>query len=96
MSSDCKKRLICATCNKNHPTCLHEERSPKKPEEGKRSEEQELEQEQESTDVRRTTSCISQGASTASTSMIVPVWLSSLSKPEKKVLVYAKRCYVYP
>ena len=89
MSSDCKKRLICATCNKNHPTCLHEERSPKKPEEGKRSEEQELEQEQESTDVRRTTSCTSQGASTASTSMIVPVWLSSLSKPEKEVLVYA-------
>ena len=77
----------CTTCNKNHPTCLHEERSPKKPEEGKRSEEQELEQ--ESTDVRRTTSCTSQGASTVSTSMIVPVWLSSLSKPDKEVLAYA-------
>lgn len=83
MSSDCKKRLTCATCNKNHPTCLHEERSHKKPEEKKRSEEQ------EPTNVRRTTSCTSQGASTASTSMIVPVWLSSLSKPDKEVLVYA-------
>ena len=83
MSSDCKKRLTCATCNKNHPTCLHEERSPKKPEEKKRSEEQ------EPTNVRRTTSCTSQYASTASTSMIVPVWLSSLSKPDKEVLVYA-------
>ena len=70
MSSDCKKRLTCATCNKNHPTCLHEERYPKKPEENKRSEEQ------EPINVRKTTACTSQGASTASTSMIVPVWLS--------------------
>ena len=83
MSSDCKKRLTCATCNKHHPTCLHEERYPKKPEEKKRSEEQ------ESTSVRKTTSCTSQGASSVSTSMIVPVWLSSLSKPGKEVLVYA-------
>ena len=83
MSTDWKKRLTSATCNKNHPTCLHEERSPKKPEEKKGSEEQ------EPTNVRRTTSCTSQGASTASTSMIVPVWLSSLSKPDKEVLVYA-------
>ena len=67
MSSDCKKRLTCATCNKHHPTCLHEERYPKKPEEKKRSEEQ------ESTSVRKTTSCTSQGASSVSTSMIVPV-----------------------
>ena len=83
MSSDCKKRLICATCNKNHPTCLHEERHPKKLEEKKRREEQ------EPTNVRKTTSCTSQGASTTSTSMIVPVWLSSLSKPDKEALVYA-------
>ena len=82
MSSDCKKRLTCPTCNKNQPTCLHEERSPKKPEEKKRSEAW------EPTIVRRTTSCTSQGASTASISMIVPVWLSSLSKPHKEVLVY--------
>ena len=83
MSSDCKKRLTCATCNKNHPTCLHEKRHPKKLEEKKRREEQ------EPTNVRKTTSCTSQGASTTSTSMIVPVWLSSLSKPDKEVLVYA-------
>ena len=72
MSSDCKKRLTCAMCHKNHPTCLHEERYAKKPEEKKRSEEQ------ESTNVRKTTSCTSQGAPSVSTSMIVPVWLSSL------------------
>ena len=82
-SSDCKKRLTCATCHKNHPTCLHEERYAKKPEEKKRSEEQ------ESTNVRKTTSCTSQGAPSVSTSMIVPVWLSSLSKPDNEVLVYA-------
>lgn len=83
MSNDCKKRLTCATCNKNHPTCLHEERYPKKPEENKRSEEQ------DSTNIRKTTSCTLQDASSASTSTIVPVWLSSLLKPEKEVLVYA-------
>ena len=83
MSIDCKKRLTCATCHKNHPTCLHEERYAKKPEEKKRSEEQ------ESTNVRKTTSCTSQGAPSVSTSMIVPVWLSSLSKPDNEVLVYA-------
>ena len=83
MSSDCKKRLTCATCNKIHPTCLHEERSPKKSEENKRSEEQ------EPTNVHRTASCTLQGASTASTSMIVPVLLSSLSKPDKEIVVYA-------
>ena len=83
MSSDCKKRLTSATCHKNHPNCLHEERYAKKPEEKKRSEEQ------ESTYVRKTTSCTSQGAPSVSTSMIVPVWLSSLSKPDNEVLVYA-------
>ena len=83
MSSDCKKRMTCATCNKNHPTCLHEERYVKKPEDKNRSEEQEF------TNVRKTTSCTSQGAPSVSTSMIVPVWLSSLSKPDKEVLVYA-------
>jgi len=83
MSSDCKKRLTCATCNKNHPTCLHEERYTKKPEKKKRSEEQ------ESTNGHKTTSCTSQGASSVTTPMIVPVWLSSLSKPDKEVLVYA-------
>ena len=77
------RRLTRATRNKNQSTWLQEERSPKKPEEKKRSEER------EPTNVRRTTSCTSQGASTASTSMIVPVWLSSLSKPDKEVSVYA-------
>ena len=83
MSSDCKKRLTCATCHKNHPTCLHEERYAKKPEEKEKSEEQ------ESNNVRKTSSCTSQGTPSVSTSMIVLVWLSSLSKPNNEVLVYA-------
>ncbi|XP_078352316.1 uncharacterized protein LOC144637013 [Oculina patagonica] len=82
MSSDCKRKLTCSTCNKKHPTCLHEEkRETKKKEE--RSEEE------EPTDVRKSTSCASQGTSSATTSMIVPVWLSSSTKPDKEVLVYA-------
>ncbi|XP_078374366.1 uncharacterized protein LOC144657884 [Oculina patagonica] len=82
MSSDCKRKLTCSSCNKKHLTCLHEEkRETKKKEE--RSEEE------EPTDVRKSTSCASQGTSSATTSMIVPVWLSSSTKPDKEVLVYA-------
>ena len=76
MSSDCRKRLNCSTCNKGHPTCLHEERRESKKKEDRIEE------------VRKT-SCTSQGASSVSTSMIVPVWLSSSLKQEKEVLVYA-------
>ena len=26
LSSDCRKKLTCSSCNKKHPTCLHQER----------------------------------------------------------------------
>ena len=82
MSSDCKKRLTCDVCHKKHPTCLHEERSGSKKKENKGEEE-------DSTSALKYTSYTSQGASNVSTSMIVPVWISSLSNPDKEVLVYA-------
>ena len=80
-SKDFRKRLTCTTCNKKHPTCLHADKgiSEKKEDIG----------EEESVNVPKSTSCTSQGASSTSTSMIVPVWLSSSSRPEKEVLVYA-------
>ena len=82
MSLDCRKRLACSTCNKKHPTCLHDERKDSKKKEDRSEEDKPA-------SVPKSTSCASQGASSVSTSMIVPVWLSSSSKPEKEVPVYA-------
>ena len=82
MSSDCKKRLTCSVCHKKHPTCLHEERGDSKKKENKS-------EEGETSSARKYTSYTSQGAPSVSTSMIVPVWISSLSKPDKEVLMYA-------
>lgn len=77
-SKDCRKRLTCTTCNKKHPTCLHADKgiSEKKEDIG----------EDGSVNVPKSTSCTSQGVSSTSTSMIVPVWLSSSSRPETEVL----------
>ena len=68
-------------CKKKHPTCLHQNRSsPEKKEDRSDS---------ESTSVSKSTSYTLQGVSTTSTSMIVPVWLSASSRPDKELLVYA-------
>ena len=78
---DCRKRLTCSMCKKKHPTCLHGNRSaPEKKEDRSDS---------ESRSVPKSTSYTSLGVSTTSTSMIVPVWLSASSRPDKELLVYA-------
>ncbi|XP_068707655.1 uncharacterized protein [Montipora foliosa] len=76
ISSECRRRLVCSTCNKKHPTCLNEERDKRKEEDEARDPHKSL------------TSCTSQGVSSTATSMIVPVWLSS-SRSNEEVLAYA-------
>ena len=78
ISSDCRKKLACLTCNKKHPTCLHQERG-----ETRRAEERRV-------DIPKSTSCnfTSQEVS-SSTSMIVPVLLLSTKRPKEEVLIYA-------
>ncbi|XP_068690840.1 uncharacterized protein [Montipora foliosa] len=76
ISSECRRRLVCSTCNKKHPTCLHEERDTRKEEDEPRDPHKSL------------TSCTSQGVSSTTTSMIVPVGLSS-SRSNEEVLAYA-------
>ena len=83
MSSDCRKKLTCSSCNKKHPTCLHQERR-----ETRRTEERRVDCESSNVPKPTSCNCTSQGAS-SSTSMIVPVWLSSSKRPEAEVLVYA-------
>ena len=83
MSSDCRKKLTCSSCNKKHPTCLHQERR-----ETRKTEERRVDCESSNVPKPTSCNCTSQGAS-SSTSMIVPVWLSSSKRPEAEVLVYA-------
>ena len=80
-SRNCRKRLACTTCNKKHPTCLHADKGT--------SEKKEDISEDGSVNVPKSTSCTSQGVLSTSTSMIVPLWLSSSSRPEKEVLDYS-------
>ena len=78
MSSDCKKRMTCATCHKNHPPVFTKRetlRSQKKRREVKNRNPPKFARLLHDPSV--------------STSMIVHVWLSSLSKPNNEVLVYA-------
>ena len=83
VSSDCRKKLTCSSCNKKHPTCLHQERR-----ETRKTEERRVDYESSNVPKPTSCNCTSQGAS-SSTSMIVPVWLSSSKRPEAEVLVYA-------
>ncbi|XP_014677999.1 PREDICTED: uncharacterized protein LOC106817812 [Priapulus caudatus] len=75
-TKDCRNRHTCWKCKKKHPTCLHEERGegPQPIHEGS------IEKTATNFNVRNT------GTSTA---MIVPVWVSSVNKPEAEILIYA-------
>ena len=78
MSSDFQKKLTHSTCNKKHPTGLHQERRETRSTEERR------------VDVPKSTSCdcTSQGV-TSSTSMIVPVLLLASKRPKEEVRIYA-------
>ncbi|XP_070206095.1 uncharacterized protein [Littorina saxatilis] len=77
MSKQCRNRSECSTCNKRHPTSLHNDTrqtEPKPPrEEGNRG----------------SLRVLSGQKHGSLTSMIIPVFLSSKSNPQKEQLVYA-------
>ncbi len=79
-SKDCRNRAICTVCKKRHPTTLHEDRQP-----GDESPSQIVLQAEESTS---SLSCCVNIGEGGTTSMIVPVWLSS-TKSESETLVHA-------
>ncbi|XP_061136382.1 uncharacterized protein LOC133155240 [Syngnathus typhle] len=91
-SKDCGERNTCDTCEKGHPTCLHddrtkEERMSTKPYGSRYNEQPQEEAETPSNDA--TTNRVVQNTANTHTSTIIPVWLSSVSKPNREVLVYA-------
>ena len=80
-SKDCKNRAMCGICKRHHPTPLHEERPPPD-----KSSSQSVPQVEESTS---SLSCCVNGGESESTSMIVPVWISSPNTNDAETLVYA-------
>lgn len=86
-SKSCSNRMVCDSCSKRHPTCLHEERSkgdqePKKEKSKERTQTQDVTKE-------TTSNRVVQDTTSAQTSAIVPVYVSTPSDPDKEVLVYA-------
>lgn len=82
VNKDCQRKHTCNVCKLKHPTCLHEDRPPAK---------HSLSGSNPSGDVevkRASTLRVSQNNG-QSTSMIVPVWVSSDDSPSREILTYA-------
>ncbi|KAL6471732.1 hypothetical protein MHYP_G00203820 [Metynnis hypsauchen] len=86
MIKDCKRRHTCNTCNRRHPTCLHEDRNQRPVEtitNSSTSTEEHANQE-----MHKVLSHASTQRSSA-TSSIVPVFVSSVQEPHREILTYA-------
>ncbi len=79
-SKDCRSKATCSICKKHHPTPLHEDR----PSSAAVTFSHAMQAEQNTSSL----SCRVDIGDGGSTSMIVPVWISSTSTPERKTLVY--------
>ena len=85
-SKDCKRRHTCGTCNRRHPTCLHEEW---------RQRPTEISTNDSISASNHTTEEVHRAMSYASTryasatASIVPVLVSTKQEPQKEVLTYA-------
>lgn len=85
MTKDCRRRHTCSTCNRRHPTCLHEERKQGPVEtitNSSISTEEHTSQETHKVTSHTSTLCA------PATSSIVPVFVSSVQEPHR-VLTYA-------
>ncbi len=81
ISKDCRSKATCNICKKHHPTPLHEDR----PSSAAVTFSHAMQAEQNTSSL----SCCVDSGDGGSTSMIVPVWISSTSTPERETLVYA-------
>ncbi|XP_064644727.1 uncharacterized protein LOC135498401 [Lineus longissimus] len=91
-SKDCKTRLQCKVCSKNHPTLLHMERS--EPAKTTRNLEKADEKSTKTTDRKDVETAFNRRSRTnvavgCKSSMIVPVWLSHKDHPHSEIMTYA-------
>lgn len=88
-AKDCRRRHTCETCSKRHPTCLHDDNySNSRQRETQVSTDNASHRHQAET-ATATSLNVARSDQTISTSMIVPVWLSTANNPDKEKLVYA-------
>ena len=86
-SRDCRIRHTCKRCKGKHPTIMHEDRNSEADKQVKETASEESNQVKERAPE---VSCKAiNGEDTCSTSMIVPVWLSTSENPTREVLTYA-------
>ena len=91
-SNVCENKSTCETCQKKHPTCLHndnfKEQQRSRPPRGDNSNDEADATEVDATALATATRIIQEGVNTR-TSSIIPVWVSSMKEPDQEVLVYA-------
>ena len=90
-AKDCRRRLTCETCSKRHPTCLHNENYSsglQRNTQGHVSTNNVIQGYSPETAIAMSLN-VARAEHTVSTSMIVPVWVSTATNPQKEKLVYA-------
>lgn len=80
-SKDCRNKAMCSICKRHHPTPLHEDRPS-----ADQTSSQGIHKAEGNTS---SLSCCVNGGEGGSTSMIVPVWISSHGNPDSETLAYA-------
>ena len=89
ISKECRSRQTCDKCRRLHPTCLHfDDTKVKTLHEGAREPVQ-ASAEEAQTEVQPAVSLRVSGGGATNTSTVVPVWVSTLDRPDDEKLVYA-------
>ncbi|KAL0163339.1 hypothetical protein M9458_042735, partial [Cirrhinus mrigala] len=88
-AKDCKRRLTCDTCTKRHPTCLHDETYRDGLQRETRASTNYAARDGSPETATAMSLNVARSEQSVSTSMIVPVWLSTTTNPLKEKLVYA-------
>ncbi|XP_041480432.1 uncharacterized protein LOC121427921 [Lytechinus variegatus] len=91
MSKQCQKRAECKKCNKRHPTSLHNETLNQLSTERKHDQSEAQSTQTKEVTKEKEASCnrVRSDVDVSLTSMVLPVYLSSLDDPQKEILVYA-------
>ena len=93
-AKECRRRHNCDTCKGRHPTCLHDNNYVKRPKGDKPAQKERAKPVQKDSATQQDAEDIASALSfkttkegqSASTSMIVPVWVSSVKNPNTRVI----------
>ena len=90
ISKECRSRQTCDKCLRPHPTCLHfDDATVKTVHEGAKDQARASTEEAAQTEVQPAVSLRVSGGGVTNTSTVVPVWVSTLDRPDDEKLVYA-------